>query len=81
MATLTYTSIVPGAVQGKTVTLAGVSVTDIVSLGLPAAPYASVVFAGYVSAAGSVVVNAYNYGGQTVTPGTVSLRVEARGYT
>jgi len=80
-ATLVYTAILPGTVQGQTIGLTGVSITDIVSLGLPPAPYASVTFAGFVQTANSVVVNAYNYGMQTVTPGSVSMRVEARGYT
>ena len=78
LATITYTaSILPGGAVQNTIALAGTAVNDIISLGLPAAPPASIGFSAYVSAAGSIVLRASNLTpAATITPNaTLVFRV------
>lgn len=79
LATLVYTAIPSLAMQGQTVLLAGAQINDVIMLGAQSSP-PSVVFQGYVQAAGSVVVRAINSTGASIVPGTVVMRVADLGF-
>lgn len=64
-----------------TVALAGCSVNDNVLLGLPASLAAGVVYNGYVSVAGTVVLRAANITAASLTPTGGTCRVTALGWT
>ncbi len=59
-ATLNFASIATTASEDLTITVTGAAVNDEVSLGLPAAPAAGLVFNAFVSAANTVTVRASN---------------------
>lgn len=59
-AALDFASIAAAASEDKTITVPGAAVGDAVTLGLPAAPTAGLVFQGFVSAANTVTVRATN---------------------
>jgi len=59
-ATLDFASIAAAASADLTITIAGAAVNNAVTLGLPAAPTAGLVFQGFVSAADTVTVRATN---------------------
>jgi disulfide bond formation protein DsbB len=79
MATVTFTSIVPGGTQAQTVAVPGCSIGDIVSLGLAAAPNTLVAFGAYIPTASVVAIQAYNYTTGTVTPGAQTIHAMTTG--
>jgi len=71
---LNFASISAAASEDLTITVAGAAVNDSVSLGLPAAPTAGIVFQGFVSAANTVTVRATNVTGSPVNPDALTIR-------
>ena len=59
-ATLDFASIAAAGSADLTITVAGAATNNVVSLGLPAAPTAGLVFQAFVSAANTVTVRATN---------------------
>ncbi len=77
-ASLAYTALVPGASLDQSITISGVSVSDVVALGTPAAPLAGVGYTAFVSAPDIVTVRAFNYHpSSTFTPGGGTYRATA----
>lgn len=74
VASLTFTSQAAGSSQDKTIAMLGVSVGDVVQIGLPAAPPAGFIFDGRVSVADVVVVRSTNASGAGGTVGTITIR-------
>lgn len=74
-AALDFASINAAASEDLTITVAGAAVGDSVSLGLPAAPTAGIVFNAFVSAANTVTVRATNITGGAVNPASATYRV------
>lgn len=72
---LDFGSINAAASEDLTITVAGAAVNNAVSLGLPAAPTAGIVFQGFVSAANTVTVRATNITGSPVNPSAQTIRV------
>lgn len=58
-----------------TITVTGAAVQDIVSLGLPAAPTAGIVFTAFVSATDTVTVRAFNVTSGTIDPASATYAV------
>lgn len=73
-ATLDFGSINAAASEDLTITVAGAAVNDSVSLGLPAAPTAGIMFRGFVSAANTVTVRATNITGGPINPASATYR-------
>lgn len=73
-ATLDFGSIAAAASADLTITVAGAAVNDSVSLGLPAAPTAGIIFRGFVSAANTVTVRATNITAASVDPASATYR-------
>lgn len=73
-ATLDFGSINAAASADLTVAVPGAAVGNAVSLGLPAAPTAGIVFQAFVSAADTVTVRATNITGAPVDPTSASYR-------
>lgn len=73
-ATLDFGNILAAASADLTVTVTGCAVGDSVDLGLPAAPDASIVYNGFVSAANTVTVRAFNVGAIGVDPASATYR-------
>lgn len=72
-ATLTYTSIVPGASQDQSFAVAGLLATDGVAMALPVPNSTGLTFSTY-SAAGTVTVRAANVtAASTITPGAITV--------
>lgn len=59
-AALDFASIAAGASADLTITVTGAAVNNVVSLGLPAAPAAGLVFFAFVSATNTVTIRAMN---------------------
>jgi hypothetical protein len=78
-ASLNFGSIAAAAQADLTITVAGAAVGDFVTLALPAAPTAGIVFNAFVSAANTVTVRATNITGDAVDPaaGTYGVLVIA----
>ncbi len=74
-ATLDFASIATTASEDLTIAVAGAAVGDPVSLGLPAAPAAGLVFFAFVSAADVVTVRAMNITGTGVNAASASYKV------
>lgn len=74
-AILDFGSILAAASADLTISVPGVVSADSVSLGLPAAPDASIVFNAFVSSAGVVTVRAFNVGAIAVDPASATYRV------
>lgn len=75
-ATLNFPSIAAtGGTQDLTITVTGAVVGDTVSMGLPAAPDAGVVFNAFVSAANTVTIRATNTTAGAIDPASASYRV------
>ena len=72
---LDFASIAAAASADLTIAVAGAAVNDAVSLGLPAAPTAGLVFQGFVSAAGTVTVRATNITAGAVDAASATYRV------
>ena len=81
LSTVSFGAIGAQASAQATVAFANVAVNDNIIMGLPAAPAASVAFSAFVSAAGSVVVRAGNYGSVSVNPGSATYRLTQIGFT
>ena len=79
-ASLTFTSIVPGASQAQTITVTGAAVGDGVFLGMPASITDGVAYDGRVSATNLVVVRATNATSGTVTPAAGTFRAVVMGF-
>jgi len=80
--TVVFTSIVPNASQDQTVSFAGVKLSDNIVMGWSVAPTASIVFSAFAAAAGSVIMRAQNaVSNQTITPGTLTVRLTQIGFT
>lgn len=73
-AALDFASINAAASEDLTITVAGAAVGDSVSLGLPAAPTAGIVFNAFVSAANTVTVRATNITAAPVNPASATYR-------
>lgn len=81
-AQVTFSALNPGTSQDATVALLGCSVNDIVGVGLPSSMAAGILLDGRVLSAGVVLLRATNAtGSSTITPPTVTYRLEAVGYT
>ena len=74
-ASLNFSSINAAASADLTITVAGAAVNDSVSLGLPAAPTAGILFNAFVSAANTVTVRATNITAGAVDPAAATYRV------
>jgi hypothetical protein len=75
VATLDFPSIAAAGTQALTITVPGVSVNDIVVLGLPATVNAGVVFDARVSAADTVTVRALNITAAPIDPASAQYEV------
>lgn len=73
-AILDFGSINAAASADLTITVTGALVGDSVSIGLPAAPDAGIVFFGFVSAANTVTLRAINITGSPVDPASATYR-------
>lgn len=74
-AALNFASIAAAASEDLTIALSGASTNDSVSLGLPAALTAGIVFQAFVSAADTVTVRATNITAGAVDPASATYRV------
>lgn len=74
-ASLTFGLIAGGASSDQTISVAGCAVNDKVILGPPAAVTAGIVFAAWVSAAGTVTVRAANVTAVGITPAVATYSV------
>ncbi|MBL8500023.1 MAG: hypothetical protein JNL77_05455 [Nitrosomonas sp.] len=74
-AALDFPSINAAASADLTISVPGAAVNDSVSLGLPAAPTAGIMFRAFVSAANTVTVRATNITGSPVDPVSATYRV------
>lgn len=74
--TLDFGSIAAAASADLTITVTGASTGDPVSLSLPSAPAAGIVFNTFVSAANTVTVRASNITGSPVDPASASYTVQ-----
>lgn len=73
-ASLTFAAVGAAASIDQTITVPGANVGDSVSLGLPAAPTAGLVFFGFVSAANTVTVRAANITAAPITAAAATYR-------
>lgn len=74
---LDFPSVAAQASQSLTCAVQGAEVGDIVSLGLPAAPAAGLVFNAFVSAAGTITVRCTNVTIAAIDPASATYRVRA----
>lgn len=72
---ITYALIAGGATGTGNITVGGASVGDIVLVGFAAAPTAGINYQGFVSAANTVTIRAFNITGGNVTPGATTFNV------
>lgn len=79
-ATLNFGSILAAASEDLPITVTGAAVGDAVHIGLPAAPAASVVFMGFVSAADTVTIRAFNVGTIAADPASATYRAVVTHY-
>jgi hypothetical protein len=75
VAALDFPAVAAAGQQELTINVAGAETGDSVSLGLPAAPPAGLVYQAYVSAAGIVTVRATNITAAAIDPASASFRV------
>jgi len=81
LASVSFGIVLPQAAAQATVSFAGCQVLDNVIVGLPAAPVANVLYQGYVSGAGSIVMRAFNNAsGSTVTLSLATFRLTNMGF-
>lgn len=73
-AALDFASIAAAASADLTITVSGAAVGDAVSIGLPAAPTAGLIFMGFVSAANTVTVRATNITAGAVDAASATYR-------
>lgn len=73
-AQLTFTAVAPATSNDQTFQVPGANVGDSVSLGLPAAPAAGLVFFAFVSAPGVVTVRATNVTAAAITAAAATYR-------
>lgn len=77
-ASLTFTSLAPGGNSDQTITIAGVSIGDVVGLAYPATIQVGIGYYGFVSATSIVTVRAFNYTpASTLTPTGGTYRATA----
>lgn len=79
-ASLTWTSIVPGASQDQSLTITGAAVGNGVILGMPASVTAGIAYDGRVAASNIVAVRATNATSGTVTPGAGTFSAIVMGF-
>lgn len=81
-ATLAYTLIVPGSSQDQSFTMSGLSVSDVLALGLPIPVSTGLSYSGYITNAGTVgvgtvTIRALNAtAASTITPGTITVQAK-----
>lgn len=73
-ATLDFPSIAANSSATLNITVTGAVVGGSVSLGLPSSPPAGIVYQGYVSAADTVTIRAFNVTGSAIDPASASFR-------
>ncbi len=73
-ATLDFPSTAAAAQSDLTITVTGAAVGDSVSIGLPSAPAAGIVWNGFVSATNTVTIRATNITGSAVDPASATYR-------
>ncbi|QGH72188.1 MAG: hypothetical protein [Caudovirales sp. ctOwN3] len=74
-AALNFGSIAAAASEDLTITVTGAAVNNVVSMGLPAAPEAGLVFNAFVSAANTVTIRATNITGSAVDAASATYSV------
>ena len=74
-ASLDFPSTAAAASSDLTITVTGAAVNDPVSMGLPAAPTAGIVFNAFVSAANTVTIRATNITAAPVDPAAATYKV------
>lgn len=83
VATLTYTSIVPNSSQDQSFTMSGLSITDVLCMGLPVPVSTGLSYSAYITNAGTVgigtvTVRALNAtAGSTITIGAITVHASA----
>lgn len=77
---LDFPSIAAAASADLTITVTGAAVNDGVTLGLPAAPTAGIVYQAFVSAVNTVTVRAINITAVAIDPASQTFRVITIGY-
>lgn len=75
-ATLDFSSIASLGQADLTITVTGAVIGDEVSLGLPAAPMAGIIFNAFVSATDTVTVRAHNYTAGAIDPDSATYNVK-----
>lgn len=75
-ATLNFPSIAAAASADLTIAVTGAEINDEVSVGLPAAPTAGIIFQAFVSAANVVTVRATNITAGAVDPASATYKVK-----
>lgn len=80
--TVVFTALTPQTSQDQTITFSGVKLSDNIDLGWSVTPTASIIFSAFASGSGSVVMRAQNpITNQTITPGTLTVRLTQIGFT
>jgi len=79
-ATLNFAEIAAGASEDLTITITGAAANYSVSLGLPTAPEAGIVFTAFVSAADTVTVRATNITTGAINPASATFRATVIGF-
>jgi hypothetical protein len=74
-ASLNFASIAAAASADLTITVTGAAVGDEVTVGLPAAPTAGIIYQAFVSAANTVTVRATNITGDAIDPAAQTFNV------
>lgn len=78
IATLTYTSIVPGASQDQSFSMTGLTATDVLAAGLPVPASSGLSYQAYLGGGATVTVRALNAtAASTITPGTITVNMKA----
>lgn len=78
VATLTYTSIVPGSSQDQSFSMTGLTATDVLAAGLPVPVSTGLNYAAYLGGGATVTVRASNgTAASTITPGTITVNIKA----
>lgn len=83
-ASLNFASMIAGASDDQTVTLAGVRANDtqaVVNVGLPTGLTAGLIFQGFVSDDDEVTVRCTNASTGTINPDAATFRIEVRRYS
>lgn len=79
-ATLDFGNIIAAASADLTITVTGAAVGDVVALGPPSAPDASITYTAFVSAANTVTVRSHNVGSLAVDQASATFRATVTHY-